>query len=153
MSLSKLLFLLLAVHLGTSCRDNLTRQSGSAKESPLSADIDKISSDTGILFPVDSTVLQFVKENALIDASWVAKVSLPAIHYDNFETMLLSKPRDMTTIRGAFSESIGWWIPNNIILTHQYLEGSQTIITIIVSRDIGVSNSNCFIVYIQYSIF
>jgi len=95
----------------------------------------KIQSEIGLTFPDRSRVEHFFEADVVIDPAWVAKVMIPATSYESFAQVLLAKPTDVGTLSNAMADSTDWWKPENVVLTKQYLEGSQTFVRVVVSKE------------------
>lgn len=125
-----------------ACRDSNEPQ-------PVNSILSKVENEIGLTFPADSRVDQFVQYRSFIDPAWMAKVDIPVTSYESFSETLLTKPTDHGTIRNDRTDSTDWWKPVNILLTKQYLEGSQSLVRIVMSKD----SDNKVSVYVHYMIF
>jgi len=101
----------------------------------VSLSIDRIRSDTGLIVPDGSILEHFGEPERLIDPIWVAKVIVPISSYESFKQDILSRTDDHTILSGSLADTTSWWNPSNIVLTKQYLHGSQTFVRVVVSKE------------------
>ena len=104
--------------------------------------------ETGLAFPSDAKVVQFLEPDRFIDPVWVAKVTFPGSSYEGFKASLLGKAADSTVYHGALADKTSWWKPADVVLTRQYLFDQQTFVNVVVAQD-----GDEFEVYVECAVF
>jgi hypothetical protein len=135
------LVFLLVLACTISCRDHNAQQS-------VKKQISRIENEIGLTFPANSRLDQFFEREVFVDPVWMAKVFIPASSYEGFKKALITKPDDNATVQGALADSTSWWKPSNIVFKKQYLQGSQTLVNVIVSKE-----GEEFALYIECAVF
>lgn len=107
----------------------------SCRESRQPSTLSRIGNDTGLVLPAGARVAEFSVPERSWGSDWVAKIIIPASSYKAFEQSVIAKPVDTGTVRGALSESTSWWKPTQVLLKRQYLQGSQTLVNVVVAKE------------------
>jgi hypothetical protein len=131
-----------------SCSDDTSVQSESIEGGPGNVLLNRIRKDTGVEFPVETTVVHFHEPDRVVDPVWVAKVLVPPGAFDSLKKVVLAKPTDNTTYHGALSNSTSWWKPEDVLLERGYLADRQTFVKMIFSEE-----SPNVAVYIEAAVF
>ncbi len=137
-------FLILGLLFIISCRDANSVVAEKTQDSMQSNELNRMGSETGLFFPVESKVIHFSAPERFVDPVWVAKVLMPASSYEVFQEAVLGKTTDNTVYHGALADSTSWWKPTDVVLKKQYLADRQTFVNVVVSKD-----AEEFAVYIE----